>query len=129
MSEGAVEPSSVSVPIDTVGAFVGEPSLLLTGEPGGPLTGLTLGVKDLFDIAGIVTGAGNPTYAATHLPATSTATAVTQLVAGGAGVVGKTITDELAYSLSGTNVHYGTPRNVAAPGRIPGGSSAGSAAR
>lgn len=38
------------------------------------------------------------------------------------------MTDELAFSLSGTNVHYGTPRNVAAPGRIPGGSSSGSAA-
>src|SRR6478609_1301867 len=38
------------------------------------------------------------------------------------------ITDELAFSLSGTNVHYGTPRNVNAPGRVPGGSSAGSAA-
>ena len=37
--------------------------------------------------------------------------------------------DELAYSLNGENVHYGTPTNVAAPGRIPGGSSSGSAVR
>ena len=51
-----------------------------------------------------------------------------RLLDAGASVIGKTITDELAYSLSGTNVHYGTPRNVNAPGRVPGGSSAGSAA-
>ena len=51
-----------------------------------------------------------------------------QLVDAGASVVGKTITDELAYSLAGTNVHYGTPTNVNAPGHAPGGSSAGSAA-
>ena len=35
--------------------------------------------------------------------------------------------DELAYSLNGENSHYGTPLNPAAPGRIPGGSSSGSA--
>lgn len=128
MSEPADRPPSVAVPVDTVDAFIGDPALLASGRPGGPLAGLTLAVKDLFDIAGVVTGAGNPTYAATHRAAESTARAVTQLVAGGASVVGKTITDELAYSLSGTNIHYGTPRNVAAPGRIPGGSSAGSAA-
>jgi hypothetical protein len=40
---------------------------------------------------------------------------------------GKTHMDELAYSLNGENAHYGTPVNVAAPGRIPGGSSSGSA--
>jgi amidase len=45
----------------------------------------------------------------------------------GATVVGKTHMDELAYSLNGENYHYGTPTNVAAPGRIPGGSSSGSA--
>ena len=37
--------------------------------------------------------------------------------------------DELAYSLNGENAHYGTPVNAAAPGRIPGGSSSGSAVR
>lgn len=41
--------------------------------------------------------------------------------------VGKTTMDELAYSINGENVHYGTPVNPAAPGRIPGGSSSGSA--
>jgi amidase len=42
-------------------------------------------------------------------------------------MVGKTITDELAYSLNGDNIHYGTPRNTRAPDRVPGGSSSGSA--
>jgi hypothetical protein len=42
-------------------------------------------------------------------------------------VIGKTHMDELAYSLMGQNAHYGTPVNTAAPGRVPGGSSSGSA--
>ncbi len=42
-------------------------------------------------------------------------------------MVGKAITDELTYSLNGENIHYGTPVNPKAPGRIPGGSSSGSA--
>ncbi len=119
---------SVAIPVDTVGAFVGAPSELVAGAPGGPLDGVRLAVKDMFDVAGTVTGAGNPTFAAGRAPATTSATAVQRLVAAGATVVGKTITDELAYSLSGTNVHFGTPRNVRAPGHVPGGSSAGSAA-
>ena len=117
-----------TAPIDTVHAFVGEPSVLVDGADGQPLTGATLAVKDLFDVVGTVTGAGNPRYAQTHQPAQSNAAAVDLLTRAGATVVGKTITDELAYSLSGTNVHHGTPVNVAAPGRVPGGSSAGSAA-
>ena len=119
---------SVAIPVDTVGAFVGAPSELVAGAPGGPLDGVRLAVKDMFDVAGTVTGAGNPTFAAGRAPATTSAAAVQRLVAAGATVVGKTITDELAYSLSGTNVHFGTPRNVRAPGHVPGGSSAGSAA-
>jgi len=53
---------------------------------------------------------------------------VERLLAASARMVGKTHTDELAYSLNGENVHYGTPINPRAPGRIPGGSSSGSAA-
>jgi amidase len=53
---------------------------------------------------------------------------VAALLAAGADMVGKTQTDELTYSLNGENAHYGTPVNVNAPGRIPGGSSSGSAA-
>src|ERR1700694_1526681 len=115
------------LPVDSVHAFMGPPRVLVAGAAGGPLSGTTLAVKDVIDVAGVVTGAGNPTYARDHAPATANAPAVAQLVAAGATVIGKTVSDELAYSLAGTNIHYGTPVNVAAPGHIPGGSSAGSA--
>ena len=120
--------TAVPAPVDTVGAFVGPPAVLAVGAATGPLAGRALAVKDLVDVAGTVTGAGNPAFAAGRAPAPAHAPAVARLLAAGATVVGKTVTDELAYSLSGTNVHYGTPANVAAPGRVPGGSSAGSAA-
>ena len=119
---------AVVVPEDTVGAFVGPPQLLAQGAVEGPLAGVTLGVKDLVDVERSVTGAGNPTFAGERDPASETAPAIERMLVAGASVVGKTITDELAFSLSGTNVHYGTPVNVAAPGRASGGSSAGSAA-
>ena len=93
----------------------------------GPLAGLRLAVKDLFDVAGMPTGAGNPRWLETHDIPEADAAAVARLREAGAGLVGKTITDELAWSLNGTNAHYGTPENPAAPGRMPGGSSAGSA--
>jgi amidase len=115
---------------DDLGAFCPHAprgSLSLGGGEG-PLAGLTVGIKDLFDIAGIVTGAGNPDWHAGAAPAAVTAPAVTRLVEAGGLVTGKTITDELAFSLNGENAHYGTPVNPKAPGRIPGGSSAGSAA-
>ena len=93
----------------------------------GPLDGLRLAVKDVFDLAGHITGCGNPDWARTHAPATATASVVDALLAAGATLVGKTLTDELAYSLNGENHHHGTPDNPRAPGRIPGGSSSGSA--
>jgi amidase len=74
-----------------------------------------------------VTGCGNPDWRRTHEPAVATAPAVQALLDAGATLFGKTITDELAYSLNGQNFHYGTPANANAPGRIPGGSSSGSA--
>jgi amidase len=112
---------------DELGAFVG-PQLALDGRPHGPLRGMRVGVKDLFDIAGTRTGAGNPDWLRTHPPAVRHAPAVQRLLDAGAALVGKTLTDELAYSLSGSNVHFGTPRNPRCPDRVAGGSSAGSAA-
>ncbi len=109
------------------GAFVPGPALHRAGAADGPLVGLTFAAKDLFDLAGLVTGAGNPDWAATHEPATIDAAAVAALLAAGATLGGRTITDELAFSLVGINVHYGTPRNGMAADRIPGGSSSGSA--
>ncbi|MFC0268473.1 amidase [Kushneria aurantia] len=93
----------------------------------GPLAGLRLAVKDLFDIEGMVTGAGNPDWRADQRPAGRTAPVVERLLSAGAELAGKTQTDELAYSLNGANVHYGTPVNPAQPDRLPGGSSSGSA--
>lgn len=92
-----------------------------------PLQGLRLAVKDLFHIAGLPTTAGNPTWLATHDIPTQTASSVLALLNAGAEFVGKTITDELAYSLNGQNIHYGTPQNPITPERLPGGSSSGSA--
>ncbi|XP_048136424.1 amidase 1-like [Rhodamnia argentea] len=92
-----------------------------------PLTGLTFAVKDIFDIEGHVTGFGNPDWARTHVPASSTAPAVLDVLKAGATCVGKTVMDEMAYSIDGENKHYGTPRNPCAPDRVPGGSSSGSA--
>lgn len=93
----------------------------------GSLDDLRLGVKDLFDVAGIPTGAGNPDWLATHPIPEATAPCVAALLTAGASLVGKTLTDELAYSLEGVNKHYGTPVNPQAPNRLPGGSSSGSA--
>ena len=111
---------------DTLGAFVpGDDTSLPGGE--GPLAGLTFASKDIFDVAGKVTGGGNPAWRATHVPAESHAWVVQRLVDSGAELVGKTITDELTRGIFGENVHYGTPVNPRAPGRVPGGSSSGSA--
>jgi len=112
---------------DPYNAFCRHTHVALGGAPDGPLRGLTMAVKDVFDIAGHRTGNGNPVWLESHTPAARTASAVQRLLAAGASMVGKTHTDEMAYSLNGENVHYGTPTNPKAPGRIPGGSSSGSA--
>ncbi len=116
------------LPHDPVGAFCTGNHVAIKGAPDGPLSGLTMGVKDLFDVAGHRTGFGNPTWLATHEPAAQTARVVQNLADAGADMIGKTQCDELCFSLYGENAHYGTPVNVNAPGRIPGGSSSGSAA-
>ena len=113
--------------LDPFNAFCRHIHVELPGAPDGPLRGLTFAVKDVFDIAGHRTGNGNPVWLETHAPAERTASSVERLIAAGATMVGKTYTDEMAYSLNGENVHYGTPTNPRAPGRIPGGSSSGSA--
>jgi amidase len=115
-------------PDDPLNAFCRHTHVALPGSGSGPLAGLTFGLKDVYDIAGHRTGNGNPTWLDTHPPAERTASSVQRLLDAGARMVGKTHTDELAYSLNGENVHYGTPVNPRAPQRIPGGSSSGSAA-
>lgn len=84
-------------------------------------------MKDLFDVTGYPTAAGNPHLLAASGAKTETAPLVQQLLDAGAQFVGKTHTEELAYSLIGGNLHFGMPVKPAYPDRIPGGSSSGSA--
>lgn len=106
-------------------AFVESVEVDPTGS--GSLDGLSFAVKDLIDIGGRKTGCGNPTWRDTHPPAIVNAVCVEQLLDAGARCVGKTVSDELAFSLLGENHFYGTPLNPKAPDRVPGGSSSGSA--
>jgi amidase len=100
----------------------------IRGAAHGPLAGLTAVVKDMYDIAGTRTGGGSPEWLASREPAVRHASAVQKLLDAGVTITGKTICEELFYSMVGHNAHYGMPVNVRAPGRIPGGSSSGSAA-
>lgn len=93
----------------------------------GALAGHTVAVKDLFAVTGQRVGAGSPAYLAEAPEQETTAPAVEALLEAGADVTGLAATDEFAYSLAGTNTHYGTPPNPRAPQRISGGSSSGSA--
>ncbi|WP_029554882.1 amidase [Xanthobacter sp. 91] len=113
---------------DTLDAFVSHGHFELAPTSTGPLEGLTFALKDLFHVAGVPTAAGSPAWLASHGVPDTSAPVVDILLGAGARLVGKTHTDEMAWSLNGENHHYGTPINPAAPERIPGGSSSGSAA-
>lgn len=91
-----------------------------------PLFGMLISVKDLFDEAGQVTGAGSRLLAG-RAPADQDCTVVARLRAAGAVMFGRTSMSEFAYSGVGLNPHHGTPSSVLAPGVIPGGSSSGGA--
>ena len=112
---------------DPAHAFVPYPGVELPHAADGPLAGLSFAAKDLFDVAGYPTSGGNPHVLALSGIKTRTAPTVQRLLDAGARLVGKTITDELAFSMNGINAHFGAPRNGAAPNRISGGSSSGSA--
>jgi amidase len=109
------------------GAFVPHGRSRLQPTRSGPLDGRTFAVKDLIDVAGTRTGGGNPDWLAQQMPAAVSAPAVDKLLAAGATLVGKTVTDELAFSLEGRNVHYPDLINPVCADRLPGGSSSGSA--
>lgn len=112
---------------DPAHAFVPYPDTPVPHAATGPLAGLTFGVKDLFDVAGYPTGGGSPIVLAMSGIKTRTAPTVQKLLDAGAALAGKTVTDELAFSMNGDNAHFGAPVNGAVPGRISGGSSSGSA--
>jgi Asp-tRNA(Asn)/Glu-tRNA(Gln) amidotransferase A subunit family amidase len=100
---------------------------LLPPLASGPLDGRTVAVKDLFAVAGYPVGAGNPAWLEQARTEPDDAPAVARLREAGAAIAGIARTDELAFSLSGVNAHYGAPPNPAAPGRVTGGSSSGPA--
>jgi amidase len=112
---------------DTARAFMPYPEAPVPHAATGPLAGLCFGVKDLFDVAGYPTSGGQPFLLAMSGIKSSTAPTVQKLLDAGARFVGKTLTDELAFSMNGQNAHFGSPINGAAPDRISGGSSSGSA--
>lgn len=93
----------------------------------GPLKGLSFGVKDVFEIKGYRSSAGNPDWLKSHQASVRHAPVINQLLERGSCLRGTTHTDELMYSLNGENFHYGTPVNPRASDLIPGGSSSGSA--
>jgi amidase len=113
-------------PIDPLGAFMDYPDVPIAHAATGTLAGLSMAVKDLFDVEGYPTGCGHPDILAHAAPATRHAEAVEKLLTAGVRFAGKTLTDEIAFSLNGINHHYGAPVNPKAPDRISGGSSSGS---
>ena len=111
-----------------IGAFVPGPRVHIEGQAGGALSGLTFAAKDLFDVAGVPTGGGNHDWPTGRPIPTKHAWAVQTLLDAGATLIGKTVTDEVSLGILGENAFDGTPINVRAPDRVPGGSSSGSAA-
>ncbi|SDY03403.1 amidase [Variovorax sp. YR634] len=112
---------------DPAHAFVPYPDAPVARAATGPLADLSFAAKDLFDVAGYPTGGGNPIVLAMSGIKTRTAPTVQKLLDAGARFAGKTVTDELAFSMNGNNAHFGAPINGGAPTRITGGSSSGSA--
>jgi aspartyl-tRNA(Asn)/glutamyl-tRNA(Gln) amidotransferase subunit A len=98
-------------------------------RPGqGPLAGIPISVKDLFDLKGEVTTAGSRLLA-DQPPAERDAPAMARLREAGAIFIGRTNMTEFAYGGHGINAHYGTPLNPwdRANARVPGGSTSGGA--
>jgi AtzE family amidohydrolase len=97
------------------------------GRDPGPLAGVPVAVKNLFDLEGLPTLAGSK-IRRTAPPASRDAFLVRKLRAAGAVVVGALNMDEYAYGFTTENEHDGPTRNPHAPTRMAGGSSGGSAA-
>src|SRR5262249_15389630 len=92
----------------------------------GPLCGVPVGIKDLFDVAGVRCTAGSRVLA-DHVPDRD-AFVVERLAAAGSVCLGKQNMHEFAYGFTNTNVHWGTCRNPWNRERVPGGSSGGAGA-
>ncbi|KAF8729884.1 hypothetical protein HU200_017345 [Digitaria exilis] len=119
------------VPPDA-GAFCDRFELSPSPQPPPPaarhlLSGLNFAASDNFEIEGYVAGFGNPDWKRTHEAPRHTSVAVTMLQKQGGTCVGRTVMDELGFGVTGENLHYGTPINLASPSLVPGGSCSGSA--
>jgi aspartyl-tRNA(Asn)/glutamyl-tRNA(Gln) amidotransferase subunit A len=128
-SDPAGEGKRVFTLLDREGALAQARAFDLMRSAGidlGPLMGIPVSVKDLFDIKGQVTRAGSVVLKG-HAAAAEDAEIVQRLRRAGAVIIGRTNMVEFAYSGIGLNPHYGTPKNPwdRATGRVPGGSSSG----
>ncbi len=113
-------------PGNDLNAWCDYPEVSVPHADTGPLAGKTLAVKDIMQVAGYPNGWGSPTRLAEAEPDTVTQSSVQQMLDAGANVLGKAQCEELCFSLTGINAHYGAPTNGAAPDRVTGGSSSGS---
>ncbi len=104
---------------------VGDPLVPATGT--GALDGESVAVKDVFAVAGSAVGGGVPDFLSERDVETGHATALRRLLDAGASLRGIARTDQFAYSLAGSNEHYGAPVNAVVPGALPGGSTSGPA--
>ncbi len=99
---------------------------ILRGDYRGPLHGVPIALKDLYDTAGVPTTAASRIYAQ-RVP-DEDATSVARLRAAGAVILGKTNLHEFAYGVTTESSFFGPTRNPWDPARVPGGSSGGSGA-
>ncbi len=113
--------------IDEAGAQAQAQALEAAG-PGGPLWGLPVSVKDLFDVRGLPTTCGSPFYAGTRPLPEADCPYVADWRAQGTVLVGKTNLNEFAYGITGENRWYGDVTQPGHPDRLTGGSSSGAAA-
>ena len=97
-------------------------------KPGGPLYGVPISVKDLFDMAGTRTTAGSRFYEQLNPPATTDSSVVKRLKQSGCLITGKTHLHPLAYGLTGQNLDYGDCVQRRDPTILTGGSSSGAVA-
>lgn len=115
-------------PYDPLQAFVRDNHIAIEGAKTGPLKGLKFAAKDVFMVKGSTYSNGHPLWLETHGPDAYTASHIVTFLDHGADLVGKTVCDELCYSISGENWNYGAPLNPHDIRRFTGGSSSGSGA-
>lgn len=96
------------------------------GHPRGPLDGVPIAWKDVFDVRGTVTTSGSAAHA-DDLPAVNDSYLVRKAHRRGLITLGKTNLSEFAFSGLGINTYFGTPTNPFDASLVPGGSSSGSA--